>query len=632
MESAVWVQRPARPCDRAHTPSHGEDVRRLECVHTSKMETPQENVSSSQAQRRDCHYLSHSQWCETPKLIKKDACLRRRLLTSRSMTDVRTSVSRTPSCRDTCTQGLESPDVLLSGPLSYSTLRPDAASASCMKRRLVFSQMITSTLEDGRDGASPPLSEPDLDETIISGLLPSETPELLRRRDGSWTPVTRLAADLSESLSVLSTPSCTPFSGLDASEDSGFGSLRLDGSEDGGYDGSFQEGALRGALGRERHHSRLERQRRLSTLREGSQSDDEIKGQRLSARGLKSEEEVFAEAPPLKTRQPDLSLTPALQAMETLSRSFTLPHDLDRQTGARLNPAHRHQQPITTRLPLSHLIGRKMGLGKMDVLTELHARNLHHVLSFILQLLSARDVHMCSQVCDSWSEIILQDRKASRRRRMYEREQKHTLEMGGAARVVDAETRLALSCRPALGSVQAQAKTPSARAHTPGSGGMRAHTPASGGTRTHTPASSGPRTHTPAFRSVRAHTPASGVPCTHTPAPGGVPAHTPAPGGVPAHTPPSTKRQQFLQVAKTLFSDECLRPCPRCEHPARCHSVKAEGVCSWSECVFHFCTSCLRAYHGSADCTRLPNTHTRRKGRSQLLPGSTQSKRNVKRL
>ncbi|KAF5891731.1 F-box only protein 43, partial [Clarias magur] len=536
MESAVWFQRLARPCE---TPSHGEDVRTLERVHTSTMETPLENVSGSQVQMRDGHYLPHSQWCETPKLIKKDACLRRRLLTSRSMTDVRTSVSRTPSCRDTCTQGgLESPDDLLSGPLSYSTLRPDAASASCMKRRLVFSQMITSTLEDGRDGTSPPLSEPDLDETIISGLLPSETPEPLRRRDGSWTPVTRLAADLSESLSVLSTPSCTPLSGLDASEDSGFGSLRLDGSEDGGYDGSFQEGALRVTLSREQRRSKLERQRRLSTLREGSQSDDEIKGRRLSGRGLKLEEEVFVDAPPLKARQDDLSLTPALQAMEALSRSFTHSHDLDRQTGARLNPSHHRQQPITTRLPLSHLIGRKMGLGKMDVLTELHARNLHHVLSSILQLLSARDVHTCTRVCDSWSEIILQDRKASRRRRMYEREQKHILEMGGAARVVDAETRLALSCRSALGSVQAQAKTPSARTHTPASGSAHTHTPASGG----------PRTHTPASGSVRTHTPASGGPRTHTPAPAGVPCtHTPASGGVPAHTPPSTKRQQFLQ-------------------------------------------------------------------------------------
>ncbi|MCJ8745964.1 hypothetical protein PDJAM_G00136270 [Pangasius djambal] len=572
MESAGCVQKPIHhpACDFTHAHSHGDDARTCgpERVHFSTADTPKENMSSSQRRGRDGHYLSHSQWCETPKLTRKDVSLRRRLLTSKSMTDV-----KTPSCRDACTHGAsESPDVLLSGPLSYSTLRSDALTASCMKRRLVFSQAVTSTLEEGGDGASPPLSEPDLDESIISGLLPSETPEMLRERDSFRTPVTRLVADLSESLSVLSTPSRTPLSGLDAAEDSGFGSLRLDGSEDGGDDGSFQEGAPRVTLGRDHRRSRLERQRRLSTLREGSQSDDEVKGRRMNGRGLKLEEDVFAETPPLRAMQRDLSITPALQAMEALSRSFTLSHDLDRPISTLLNLSHDPDQPITTRPLLSHLIGRKMGLGKMDVLTELHVRNLHHVLSSILQLLSAREIHTCSQVCDSWSDIILQDRKANRRRRMYEREQKHTLEMGGAARVVDAETRLALTCRSALGSVQAQAKTPS--------------------TRTHTPAASGART----------------------------------------HTPPSTKRQQFLQVAKTLFSDECLRPCPRCERPARCHSVKAEGVCSWSECVFHFCTSCLRAYHGSADCTRLPNMHTCRKGRSQLLPGSAQSKRNVKRL
>ncbi|KAK2855294.1 hypothetical protein Q7C36_007163 [Tachysurus vachellii] len=577
MECAGWVKKLVhhQTCDFTHTHSHSEDVRPCgqEPVHFSSMDTPKENLLSSQRRGRERHYLSHTQLCETPKLTKKDASLRRRLLSSKSMTDMKTSVSKTPSCRDTYTHGMsESLDALLGGPLSYSTLRSDTVTASCMKRRLVFSQAVTSTLEDGRDGMSPPLSEPDLDESIISGLLLSETPEMPRERDGFRTPVTRLAADLSENLSVLSTPSHTPLSGLDLSEDSGFGSLRLDGSEDGGDDGSFQEGAPHVTLGRDHRRSRLEHQRRLSTLREGSQSDEEVKGQRVNGQDLKLDEEVFVQTPTLRATQRDLSLTPALQAMEALGRSFTLSHELDQPITTCLNLSHNLEEPITTRLPLSHLIGRKMGLGKMDVLTELHVRNLYHILSFILQLLSTRDIYTCTEVCDSWSEIILQDRKANHRRRTYKREQNHTLEMGRAARVVDAETRLTLACRSALSSVQAQAKTPS--------------------TLTHTPATSS--------------------------------AHT--------HTPPSLKRQQFLQVAKTLFSDECLRPCPRCEHPARCHSVKAEGVCSWSECVFHFCTSCLRAYHGSADCTRLPKTHARRRGRSQLLPGSAQSKRNVKRL
>lgn len=398
MECAGWVSKPThnQSCDLIHTHTLSADKRPCvqERAHVSRADTPKENLSSSHRRGKDRQYLSHSQWCETPKLTKKDVSLRRRLLASKSMTDVKTSVSRTPSCRDTYTHAtLESPDVLLGGPLSYSTLRSDAATTSWMKRRLVFSQAVTSTREDGRDEASPCPSEPDLDESIISGLLPSETPEMQRGRDGFQTPVARLAADLSESLSVLCTPLHTPLSGLDMSGDSGFGSLRLDGSEDGGDDGSFQEGALRGTLVRDRRRSRLEHQRRLSTLREGSQSDDEVKGQCVNRLVLKLGEEVFTESPPPGPTQRDLSLTPALQAMEALSHSFTLSHDLDQPISTCLNLSLNLEQPITTRLPLSHLIGRKMGLGRMDVLTELHARNLHHILSSILQLLSARDIH-----------------------------------------------------------------------------------------------------------------------------------------------------------------------------------------------------------------------------------------------
>ncbi|TSK77022.1 F-box only protein 43 [Bagarius yarrelli] len=462
MDCTDWMQKSVhqRHCELSHTLSHSEDMRLCKParVHSGTTDTPKENLSVSLKPGRERRYPSHPQWCETPKLTKKEICLRRRLLGAKSMTDVKMSVSRKPSCGDTYTPGVsESPDVLLGGPLSYSTLRSEVATESCMKRRLVFSQAVTSTLKDGRGGTSPSLSDPDLDETIISGLLLSDTPEAAQGPDCFRTPVSRLAVDLSESLNVLSTPSHTPLLGLDISEDSGFGSLRLDVSEQGGDDSSFQEGAQRAALSRDHRRSRLEHQRRLSTLREGSQSDDEVKGHRVKGRGLLLNEEVFVKTPPPVATRKDLSITPALQAMEALSRSFTLLHELDQPISTCLNLSHNLHQPIATFLPLSRLIGRKMGLGRMDVLTELH-------------------------------------------------------------------------------------------------------------------------------------------------------------------------------VAKTLFSDECLRPCPRCERPARCHSVKAEGVCSWSECVYHFCTSCLRAYHGSAECTRLSNVHSCRKGRSQLLPGSAQSKRNIKRL
>lgn len=85
----------------------------------------------------------------------------------------------------------------------------------------------------------------------------------------------------------------------------------------------------------------------------------------------------------------------------------------------------------------------------------------------------------------------------------------------------------------------------------------------------------------------------------------------------------------FLQIAKTLFHDECLRPCPRCQHPARCHAVKREGVCSRADCSFQFCTSCLCTFHGSRECG---SQSVGRRKKDTIVPGSAQSKRNVKRL
>ncbi|XP_072536084.1 F-box only protein 43 [Salminus brasiliensis] len=540
-------------------------------------------------------HMLQTGWCETPKLTKKSVSLRRRLLMSKSATDMK----KTPGSRESRTQGdgdsasFYSPDMSPTGPLSYSTLKADATSVSCKKRQLMFSQAITSTLECSKSGVISPalrgggsFSEPDLNESIISGLLVSEMPETPQggnfvplAKENFQTPIDRLAANLCESLSVLSTPSHTPISKLDAtaSEDSGFSSLGLDKSQDSFIDeGSFQEMVPPWpSHSREKRRSRLERQRRLSTLREGgSQSEEDHRAQRVEVQHLK-DGDVFLDATPIgaaREKLQDLSLTPALQMVHAMSqrstRILTQHPSLDE-----LLRVSTLDGPIKTTLPLSGLIGRKMGLGKLDILTELGKRNLRHVLDSILKLLSSQDIYMCGQVSEAWNEIIVQDKRACRRRKLYEREMKIALEMGSAARVPDAETRLTLACRSALSSVQAQAKTPSAH------------------------------TRTPAARS------------TYTP--------------LQQMTPhSSTKRLEFLQVAKTLFSDECLKPCPRCQHPARCHAARGEGVCSWADCLFHFCTSCLCSYHGSRDCAHL----TKRRSKKDLLPGSAQSKRNVRRL
>ncbi|MEQ2272428.1 hypothetical protein XENORESO_021787, partial [Xenotaenia resolanae] len=82
-------------------------------------------------------------------------------------------------------------------------------------------------------------------------------------------------------------------------------------------------------------------------------------------------------------------------------------------------------------------------------------------------------------------------------------------------------------------------------------------------------------------------------------------------------------------VAKTLFSDQSLRPCPRCQHPARCHSVKSEGVCSRGDCGFQFCILCLCAFHGSKECG---SQSAGRRKKDKLLPGSFSLILNVSKL
>lgn len=342
-------------------------------------------------------------WCETPKLTRKDASLCRRLLVSRSSSDGSKTGFTTPDhlTRET----FDSPDISPTGPLSYSTLKADDFVFSCRKRRLLFSQAVTSTLESGRSGVTlthTSLTEPDPDESIIAGPPSSphthnlteenvpHTPDLTKENFPHTHDLTEEnfphTHDLTEDnfrsperagKQVLDTPSDTPL------EDSGFSSLGLDKSHDSSvdHDGSFQELVLSGSSGREKRRSRLERQRRLSTLREGgSQSEDGPRDPRADPQ----KDEVFLDGTPLSAttlQMQDLSLTPALQAVFSISRRGSSLEELLRD------------RPVRTSLPLSGLIGRKMGLGKVDVISELRMRNLRHVLAVILSLLSAADIY-----------------------------------------------------------------------------------------------------------------------------------------------------------------------------------------------------------------------------------------------
>lgn len=221
------------------------------------------------------------------------------------------------------------------------------------------------------------------------------------------------------------------------------------------YDGSFQElllSASRGHaetpnLAESKRRSRLYRQNRLSTLKEGGSQSEEDLADRKHAQSHQTrsshskDDEVFAEtatphaaipadglapgrhfhATPLRATRakpenvtlrgtsgvPDetphrrtsvnLSLTPALQLVHVMCQQKAQMfggHSPSLQEQLRCTAALT-ETPVAfrTSMPLAGLIGRKMGLGKVDILTELKKRNLSHVLLIILGELSPESVY-----------------------------------------------------------------------------------------------------------------------------------------------------------------------------------------------------------------------------------------------
>lgn len=239
-------------------------------------------------------------------------------------------------------------------------------------------------------------------------------------------------------------------------EDSGFGSLALDKSQDDSvdYDGSFQELLLSASKGNSetpnlaetKRRSRLQRQHRLSTLKEGgSQSEEHPADRKHLHQGLsQSTDDVFADVTPrgfasvrssnglawakqayatplragaakpenvtplssasanpditpLRLTPGDLSLTPALQLVHAMcqqkaqmfvGQSPSLKDQLKFTAALTETPS-----TIRTSMPLAGLIGRKMGLGKLDILSELMKGNFRHILAVIFSHLNSESIY-----------------------------------------------------------------------------------------------------------------------------------------------------------------------------------------------------------------------------------------------
>ncbi|NXQ66330.1 FBX43 protein, partial [Quiscalus mexicanus] len=566
---------------------------------------------------------------ETPKSGRKGSSLRRRLLlpnTVKAGTTVgccERQLSSSGSIRKKIFSCVLSSEEKLSQTAAYSpkdkdyktlttsTSEPENSNPNSPKRRLSFSQQRTSTLEESQckdpllletEGLSPiqwkdvtASNTNEFNENVLmsvrDGVLRTPTysrSSLPEASEGKYlTSIASPVENLNFGLCDINSPpvKVANYPDLSTPEDSGYNSLPLDKSGDSlsDYEGSFQELFQKHredsrTLDSKRKTRKLERVRRLSTLRElGSQSETEDNhGSPTSMHVLTKERDFVSEDHELVLKeQPsgdlvvshgDFSRTPALKIVHEIC--------LQRQ--------RLHQKQISENIDgteifaLDHvlpgLIGKKMGLEKLDILTELKDRNLKHVLAIVLDTLTVESLCSIWKVSKSWREIIVQDRNADKRRKLY------TKQLKEAAReyllkAEDAATRLNILNRSALRPVQAQARTP-------------------------------------VLQTPPSHTELTPRRCSSVP-----------------HS--ASRQEEYMKVAKTLFTDEALKPCPRCQYPAKYQLVKKRGLCSREACAFEFCILCLQAFHGSKECNSLS---AKRKNKKDAPPGSAQSKRNLKRL
>ncbi|XP_071409156.1 F-box only protein 43 [Pithys albifrons albifrons] len=491
-------------------------------------------------------------------------------------------------------------------PLTTSISKPEDSNPDSQKWRSSFSQQRTSTLDESQDKEPLLLESESLSPIQCKDVIVNNTNEfsgsvLVRVNDGELRTVTynvlpessevKFLTSINSPVENLNFGLCdinsppekvANYPDLSTPEDSGYNSLPLDKSGDlsSDHEGSFQELFQKHKedskiLDNKRKTRKLERVRRLSTLREhGSQSETEDNhGSPTSTHILTEERNLVREDHEIVSKeQPsgemvvshgDFSRTPALKIVQEIC--------LQRQ---RLDQKQISDNIDGTGIfALDHvlpgLIGKKMGLEKLDILTELKERNLKHVLSIVLDALTVESLCNICKVSKNWREIVVQDKNADKRRKLYIKQLKE--EAGEyLLKAEDAATRLNSLNRSALRPVQAQARTP----------------------------------------------------VLQTP-----PSYTELTSSNERNS--ANRQEEYMKVAKTLFSDEALKPCPRCQYPAKYQLVKKRGLCSREACAFDFCILCLHAFHGSKECNSLSG---KRKNKKDAPPGSAQSKRNLKRL
>lgn len=218
---------------------------------------------------------------------------------------------------------------------------------------------------------------------------------------------------------------------------------------------------------------------------------------------------------------------------------------------------------------LQNIIGKKMGLEHLDILTELSRRGFKHLLANILTKLSDMDLINLSKVSKIWKKIVESDKRASQ---LYSKAMQRFLENSKLS--LHASTRGFVLGRTALTSVQKAS------------------------------------TWAPPKKDVQAK----------------FPRQRDQKGSA------YSRHSEFLEVAKTLKNNESLKACIRCNFPAKYDHYLERATCKRESCGFDYCTKCLCDYHNNTkDCLngKLLKASCKMTG---PLPGTKKSKKNLQRL
>uniref|UniRef100_M3YGL8 F-box protein 5 n=1 Tax=Mustela putorius furo TaxID=9669 RepID=M3YGL8_MUSPF len=217
---------------------------------------------------------------------------------------------------------------------------------------------------------------------------------------------------------------------------------------------------------------------------------------------------------------------------------------------------------------LQNIIGRKMGLECVDILSELFRRGLRHLLANILTQLNDMDLINVSKVSTTWKKILEDDKGAFQ---LYNKAIQRVTEKN-IKFSPHASTREYTMFRTALARIQkSEART---------------------------------------YPQKGAQTKLSN------------------PGDKKGST--YSRHSEFSEVAKTLKENESLKACIRCNSPAKYDCYLQRAICNREGCGFDYCTRCLCNYHTTKDC--LNGKPLKANYKIGPLPGTKKSKNNLRRL